>query len=67
MFTPFSFIQPIVFTVTPIVPTTVNYLLAGGSFTLYNVPLLNRIVKIDGNGDIDNSFNMGDFILLFIL
>ena len=59
MFTPFSFIQPIVFTVTPIVPTTVNYLLAGGSFTLYNVPSLTRIVKIDGNGDIDNSFNMG--------
>jgi len=57
MFTPFAFIQPIT-TAIPITPST-QYLLIGGSFTLYNVPVLNRMVKIDANGDIDNSFNIG--------
>jgi uncharacterized delta-60 repeat protein len=57
MFTPFAFIQPIT-TVTPIAPT-LNYLLIGGSFSLYNAPVLNRMVKIDENGNIDGSFNIG--------
>jgi uncharacterized delta-60 repeat protein len=58
MFTPFAFIQPTVLAaVAP--PTALNYLLIGGSFTTYNIPNPNRIAKIDTNGDLDPSFNMG--------
>jgi uncharacterized delta-60 repeat protein len=57
MFTPFAFIQPLT-TVTPIAPT-LNYLLIGGSFTLYNAPVLGGIAKIDSTGNLDSSFNMG--------
>jgi uncharacterized delta-60 repeat protein len=60
MFTPFAFIQPTVLAaVAP--PTALNYLLIGGAFTLYNVPSLNRITKIDTNGNLifDSSFNIG--------
>jgi len=58
MFTPFAFIQPVT-TVTPIVPTTLQYLLVGGGFLLWNNPQFSRIAKIDENGNIDPSFNMG--------
>ena len=59
MFTPFAFIQPII-TSTPISPT-LNYLLIGGQFTLYNAPLTSYIAKIDTNGDLilNSSFNTG--------
>jgi uncharacterized delta-60 repeat protein len=59
MFTPFAFIQPLT-TVAPIAPT-LNYLLIGGQFTLYNAPSMLRIAKIDGNGDLvlDSTFNPG--------
>jgi len=57
MFTPFAFIQPIT-TATPITPT-LNYLLLGGQFTLYNSPSLGGIAKIDTVGNLDSSFNMG--------
>jgi hypothetical protein len=57
MFTPFAFIQPIT-TAIPITPSA-QYLLIGGSFTLYNTPTLSRIAKIDSTGSLDPSFNMG--------
>jgi uncharacterized delta-60 repeat protein len=58
MFTPFAFIQPIT-TVTPITPTSVNYLLIGGQFTTYNTPTVSRIAQIDSTGSLDSLFNMG--------
>jgi uncharacterized delta-60 repeat protein len=59
MFTPFAFIQPIT-TSPPITPAT-QYLLIGGQFTSYNIPNVNRIAKIDTNGDLilNSSFNVG--------
>jgi uncharacterized delta-60 repeat protein len=58
MFTPFAFIQPLT-TFTPITPTLLQYLLLGGSFTLYNAPVLGGIAKLDSTGSLDPSFNMG--------
>jgi uncharacterized delta-60 repeat protein len=31
----------------------------GGSFTLYDAPAYNRIIKLDNSGSIDTTFNMG--------
>lgn len=31
----------------------------GGSFTTYNAPVYNRIIKLDNTGSIDTTFNMG--------
>ena len=59
MFTPFAFIQPLT-TVTPIAPT-LNYLLIGGQFPLYNAPTTNHIAKVNQSGDLiqDSTFNPG--------
>ncbi len=32
----------------------------GGSFTTYDAPMYNRIIKLDNTGSIDTTFNMGD-------
>jgi len=49
-----------VFIPTPI-PASIQYILLGGGFTQYNAPTLNRIAKIDGNGNLvlDSTFNPG--------
>jgi uncharacterized delta-60 repeat protein len=57
MFTPFAFIQPIVY-VSPAL-SAIQYLLMGGSFTNYNSPSVPFIAKIDSTGSLDSTFNIG--------
>jgi uncharacterized delta-60 repeat protein len=58
MFTPFAFIQTIT-TVTPISPSSVQYLLMGGSFTSFQNPYYGNIIKLNPNNTVDTTFNMG--------
>jgi uncharacterized delta-60 repeat protein len=60
MFTPFAFLAPEIFVAGSLGPS-LQQLLLGGNFQLYNAPTTNYIAKINQSGDLiqDSTFNPG--------